>query len=320
MSHWSELGISEVGVRMIFNSWAKSSIVQYNCALRKWKSYNDKISADPMIINEVKILNFLAELSGNLSHASLIVCRAAISMYAKMTGIQLGNMILVERFMKGVFRVNPSKPRYECIWSVSDVLNHLLSYGPNNAMSIKRLTLKCAMLCALVSPKRVSELAKLNIDSLSIRNDSFLFVIDGMTKNRKIGGKAHTALFNRFPHNQLLCPVATISDYLSATCLCRADERTLFISFNRPYKAISSTTIARWIREVLTEAGIEGYGAHSTRAASTSHASSKGVSSSQILAAACWSSTGSTFEKFYKKDLGNNNAYQNAILSSVALN
>ena len=45
--------------------------------------------------------------------------------------------------------------------------------------------------------------------------------------------------------------------------------KRLFISYLKPYKRVTSTTIARWIKLFLIKCGITGFGAHSTRSAST---------------------------------------------------
>ena len=65
-------------------------------------------------------------------------------------------------------------------------------------------------------------------------------------------------------------------------------------------------TLSRWIKRTPTSAGIDIniYGAHSTRAASTSAAARQGLPSAVILQSAGWCSN-STFEKFYNLELEN---------------
>ena len=68
---------------------------------------------------------------------------------------------------------------------------------------------------------------------------------------------------------------------------------------------MGSQTISRWIRCVLTSAGIDAkYTSYSVRAATTSKAAGSGVPLEDILAAADWSSA-SIFEKFYHKNASN---------------
>lgn len=77
----------------------------------------------------------------------------------------------------------------------------------------------------------------------------------------------------------------------------------LFISIFKPHKEVTSSTIARWIKSVLIRSGITGYGAHSTRSASTSAALEAGLLLKDIMNVADWSNS-STFNKFYKKVTG----------------
>ena len=75
----------------------------------------------------------------------------------------------------------------------------------------------------------------------------------------------------------------------------------LFISYVRPHKPVTSATIARWVKTVLSLAGIDGvFTAHSTRTASTSAAARARVALSDIMEAADWSRE-STFKKFYHR-------------------
>ncbi|KHJ76803.1 site-specific recombinase, phage integrase family [Oesophagostomum dentatum] len=171
------------------------------------------------------------------------------------------------------------------------------------------------MLVALVAPKRASELAALSLQSVQIGENVWVFSLNYMNKNRGLG-KAHTAVIRAYPEDRMLCPLTTIRDYVRRTLLYRHKSPTLFLSFHRPYASVSSTTIARWLREVLVSAGIEDrFKAHSTRAASTTASRKQGLSSKAIMEAANWAPNGSTFEKFYYK--GSQENFQNSVLSST---
>ena len=74
----------------------------------------------------------------------------------------------------------------------------------------------------------------------------------------------------------------------------------VFLTSIKPYGPATSATVARWIKTVLSKAGIDTsiFKAHSVRGAATSTAAEAGVSIPEILEAADWSSQ-STFECFY---------------------
>ena len=78
------------------------------------------------------------------------------------------------------------------------------------------------------------------------------------------------------------------------------------MSFKRPHKPVSSTTLGHWLRTFLSAAGIDSqlFKAHSGRGASTTAASTAFVPLSTIMSIADWSSA-STFRTFYYKPLVN---------------
>ena len=101
------------------------------------------------------------------------------------------------------------------------------------------------------------------------------------------------------------------------------NETKLLISFNKPYQAVSRYTIRRWIKQVLSNSGIDTnvFSAYSTRSASVSAANSKGVPLGKILSAGGWSRA-STFSKYYNKPIVNTHGcdYGQAYLTLTELN
>ena len=111
--------------------------------------------------------------------------------------------------------------------------------------------------------------------------------------------------FPSFPSDRKICPVTSLRDYKERTVSYRKYQSNsyLFHSFIGKHSPVSSSTIARWLRTCLSEAGIDTntFKAHSVRGAACSSAAWTGVSVSDILNAVDWSSTG-TFQTFYKRE------------------
>ena len=84
---------------------------------------------------------------------------------------------------------------------------------------------------------------------------------------------------------------------------------------------MSSSSIARWLKQGLEDAGIDTsiFTGHSTRGASSSKAASSGVTVSDILQAADWSSEG-TFQRFYHRQPSDKSAFGKAVLAGQASN
>ena len=72
-----------------------------------------------------------------------------------------------------------------------------------------------------------------------------------------------------------------------------------FISYRKPHNPVTSSSIARLLKEFLNQAGVNTT-AHSTRVASTSTAKMAGLSTKDIMKMADWSRE-STFETYYHK-------------------
>ena len=81
----------------------------------------------------------------------------------------------------------------------------------------------------------------------------------------------------------------------------RSGEERLFLSNVTPFRAISSKTLARWLSELMTLAGVDTttFKPHSTRGATIAYLRDRALTVQQICAIADWSSSSGVFEKFY---------------------
>ena len=110
-----------------------------------------------------------------------------------------------------------------------------------------------------------------------------------------------------------LCVYEALNYYLKATENLRNSIR-LLVSYIKLYRAVISSTIGRWIKTMLGQAGIdtELFSVHSTRCASMSKAIAS-VSTDVILATAGWTEE-STFRKFYNKPVALTNQMSLSVL------
>ena len=81
-------------------------------------------------------------------------------------------------------------------------------------------------------------------------------------------------------------------------------EKQLLISFIKPHKTMSTSTVSRWLINVLSAASIDTntFTAHSTHAASSSKLKAHCAPTKEILKRGSWSNY-FTFEKFYHKEI-----------------
>ena len=88
----------------------------------------------------------------HLSYSTINTAKSAISTFAvsQEKNTPIGNSELVKRFMKGLFVLNPPRPRYKAIWDVKIVLDYLSSLENVTKLDLKMLTLKLTMLLCLI--------------------------------------------------------------------------------------------------------------------------------------------------------------------------
>uniref|UniRef100_A0A1X7VC53 Uncharacterized protein n=1 Tax=Amphimedon queenslandica TaxID=400682 RepID=A0A1X7VC53_AMPQE len=141
------------------------------------------------------------------------------------------------------------------------------------------------------------------------------FLNSVLAKQSRYGKPIEFFYFTAFPANTTLCPVNNLDTYLDKTKQMMGNENRLFISFIKPHKAVTSSSIARWLRTTLEEAGIDStiFRAHSTRGASASAEARGGVTLEEILKAANWNSE-SVFQRFCHKEV-DQAAYGIAVIS-----
>ena len=224
--------------------------------------------------------------------------RSALSALISLPGdLSIGNYPLNTRFLKGVFQIRPALPRYSSIWNVNVVLKYLKSVAPATRLSLKELSYKVTMLLLLLSGHRLETMKLLNI-----RESSFSFQVSSKIKQTRPRTHLPRLTFKAYAADRRLCVYTYLKEYLARTEKLRGQETQLLISFQKPYKEVSTDTICSWAKTVLSQAGIDTaiFSAHSTRAASVSAAKKKGVLLDTIMTTAGWSNAG-TFKAYYDK-------------------
>ena len=112
--------------------------------------------------------------------------------------------------------------------------------------------------------------------------------------------------------------LSTLLHYVARTASIRQslNSSQVFVSFGKPYKVISSATLARWLKAVLSLAGIDTsiFKGHSFRGTSTSKAVSLGVPLDVILKSGDWKNAG-TFAKFYRRETSSVGQFAQAVLT-----
>ena len=244
------------------------------------------------------VLTFLAEIAewDNLAYRTIGVYKSTISQTHDPVGsVSLGELPIVSRFMKGVFRLNPPQPKLCTTWKVQVALEHLKRQRPTEELSLQELSGNLVLLLALTSAARAHELAALDLDHLTKIEDSWEFTLAIHVKQSRPGHPARKIYLPAYPADRRLCVVTPLTAYRARTRAIRQSLKLLIA----PHAPISSQTVSRWLRNALKLAGINPtFTGHSTRSASTTAAAEAGIPLELILEAADWSSAG-TFRAHY---------------------
>ena len=257
-----------------------------------------------MQLNELEVVKFLTELfNRGAGYSAINTARSALSsILCNDQGLSIGKFLSVKRFLKGVFELRPPLPRYTFIWDANVVLEFLKNFYPNKDLPLDVLSYKLVMLIALISAQRAQTLHKLRIDNIVFGNDLVVIPIDDLLKNTTPKNRRFSIYLKPYPECPNLCVIDVLKTYVDCTRNLRKQETQLFISFKKPYTAVSRDTISRWLRRVLEEAGIdvEIFKAHSTRAASCAKAKHDNIPVDDIIKTAGWSNN-RTYKQFYDK-------------------
>lgn len=325
MSHiWEQFrnsGFSNETSSILLASWRSSTQKQYISHQNNWFKFASRKQVDPHSPSIVDVLEFLTELfNKGVGYSSINTARCALS--ALITWQEkptIGSHPLVTRFLKGVYELRPPAARYKKIWDVANVFDYLRKMWPTPNLSLKQLSLKLVMLVALISAQRLQTIESLDISNMYKEPNKTTFIIRNHLKQSRPGTVPPQISLTSFPSDDKLDANQLLERYLEVTAPLRGTSTRLFISYQPPYKPVSRQTLARWIREVMSNSGlnIKEYTAHSVRAAASSAACSKNLPIEEILKTVGWKSE-RTFANFYKKPIEQSNgAFSQIVMSKT---
>ena len=185
--HLRSAGVSGESAKLILASWRKGTESQYSSAWRKWDSWCCSRSINPVSSSIANICDFLTELyHDGMSYSTINTHRSAISMtHIPIDGNRTGSHFLVQRLLRGVFNSRPPIPRYVFTWPVGQVLRYFKCLPGNSGLSLKTLSMKTAVLLALVTARRGATLTALNLQFLSNSKTELRFIVSHLTKTSR---------------------------------------------------------------------------------------------------------------------------------------
>ena len=157
-------GLSEAVVATI----RSSTRAQYSYKWRAFARWCADRQVDPVSAPVSSVLDFLQGLfdSGQSPQSLKVYLAAIVACHlGDRHGGSIGALPVVVRFMQGARRLRPPPRRFFPKWDLVTVLDGLSKapFEPLETAEIKHLSLKTALLLALASGKRVSDLTALSV-------------------------------------------------------------------------------------------------------------------------------------------------------------
>ncbi|XP_045161322.2 uncharacterized protein LOC123526296 [Mercenaria mercenaria] len=286
---------------IIIKSWKASTQKQYEPYIRAWL-FHCRGKDNPTNPNIKTVLTFLTKMyDRGLRYSAMDTVRSAISVFVKICGnMDLNSNETITRFMKGVFNDRPTLPRYQTTWDVQIVLDYLKQLTDTTLL---QLSCKLCMLFLLLSAQRCQTLHLVDLSDVVISNERVLIYPNHLLKQSKPGSHLDVIYLSKHSWIMKICALCQYSkNTLNAQKNIRTDKK-LLVRTIKPHKAVSKSTIARWVKLVLLKSGIDkSFKPHSTRAAATSLAKLKGVPLQTVIKTAGWANA-NMFAKFYNKPI-----------------
>ena len=209
-------------------SWTSGTEKQYRAVWKKWTGWCDQrdINTLQASVEEVHVTNFLADCfqEGKI-YSTLNTYRSALSStLCPCKNDTVGSHPLVSRLLKGVFHLRPSQPRYSSTWDVSIVMSYLKTLFPLEQLTLKLLTLKTVMLCALASAQRAQTLCALDLNCISYCENSVNFVVTERLKTSRPGGPTVNISVPVISNEASICPKTCLTEYISRTSSLRGSN------------------------------------------------------------------------------------------------
>ena len=124
-----------------------------------------------------------------------------------------------------------------------------------------------------------TDLSKLALAGFRNIPEGVVFIPMRLAKQFNPNGEIKEFFFSSFKEDKRLCLVYSLSLYIERTWQIRGGNTQLFIATMKPHLPVTSCTIARWLKNVTSNLGIDSniFKAHSVRSACTSAASNLGL-------------------------------------------
>ena len=137
MTTLQQHNLSERSISIIMKSWRDATSKQYSTYLYKWEIFALQNNVNVWNPDISHILEFFVTLlDQGCGYSAINTARSALSTIIFINNMPVGKHSLVIIFLRGVFNIKPSLPRYVNTWDVNIVLNFLKNMNSFDVISL----------------------------------------------------------------------------------------------------------------------------------------------------------------------------------------
>lgn len=238
-------GLPEEALEVMLSSVSKSTTKQYNVSLKNWWFFCIEHNIDIFHPTTSNIINFLNHLfHQGASYATLNATRSAINLIKNSDVDEK----VVNRYLKGAFKIRPVFPKYKTTWDPSIVLDYLASLYPTSTLDLVNLTYKLVSLLALCTAQRIQTLTKIKMENIFIKTEYIEILIPEILKTSGPGKPQPKLIIPFYKTKPELCLASTLLDYCRRTESLRNNTQQLLITTKKPHHPATTQILSRWIK------------------------------------------------------------------------
>ena len=118
--------LSKPAQDILLASWGSGTLKQYDSYLHRWTKFCHDHDINVYQPSVEQVMEFLTQLfHSGLGYRDLNTARYALSSIIILWHIPLGENPMIKQFLKGIFELRPSLPKYSSIWDVDTLLVYL---------------------------------------------------------------------------------------------------------------------------------------------------------------------------------------------------
>ena len=182
-------GFSPESAELFTKRWRGGTRNAYNASWNVWANWCSERDHNPMQAPVATIAQFLTDQHKNdKAYSTINSYRSTISgIHPLVGGGPVGQHPDIKGVMAGIYNENPPQAKYAETWDVDRVLSHMKTWGDNETMHIRDLTVKLTMLIAITTACRAAEIQCLDKTRMTDKGTTIVCNLTRPTKVTKTG-------------------------------------------------------------------------------------------------------------------------------------